>query len=876
MKTRTNDFAIRLKRSKLLPNSVRTYHKTMYSPSLKYSLAAIATDEENLNEIQTTMLPIMLQRMGASSKTPTVIRHGPIDLAGMDLFDTRTEVGVENIRYLRHSVYSNTETGKLILINLQRSQQEAGIGQLLFEQPNQYVSYLTPTWVTSVRQYLSKHNITIEFTKDLRIVLRRPHDNYIMHPANISRYSEPDQLDINLVRIYLGVATLADITEESGKQLNPLMYTGEKDPDLSSIIDWPRQETITQRQRNLWKRYLFDSYISNQGYFLKHPLGPWIHKRGMESSSHKTADQSPDPVPLNIPPTTFNQVLAELSPFHKRLINDHHQDATDQVIWRTFRSKKRLEIISDEGLKDSKGTFGWKIILPDRTTLFHGAGPVDGPKESESSTRSELFGLAAPLLIITCLFRWWGLRHNCKLRWLVDSTAAIKQTKTARRHRRVSRYQPDNVDVLALIRKLLREIKRPMTIDWIKGHQDDKTPYDDLPRDAQLNIDVDYLATAYRESNKSQTRAKLAHCPLTVVSVLVNGVRHPGKVEDTIRYHVNGSPLRIYICEKNNWTQLTAAKVDWYSFGLQYRRLTPTAQVAQMKFVHDIQPLGVHRARLTTVKDSKLALCPCCKKATETQQHFLTCPHQRPSRYGLLRDFRKTVCAGDAHPATDFFYRGLLQWLSNPDDPSPLRISAAPDHIQPSLTQALQDQDDIGWHQATKGFISTQWITASSMDPTNPRKTNTDKGRHRISKLLKAIYALTSGIWKARNTILHNKKDAEARRISSVQDAEIRHYHSHPEMLPARDRHYCERSLSNLLSRNPAIRRRWLVRVKRARKSLLDERKYQQALLKRFFPTVHSTRPPKAPKGPVLPYLSPLRKQTTIRDHVSRDPDPPD
>jgi hypothetical protein len=252
LKTRADKFAFQLRSSRLLPHSVRTYHKTMYSPSMRYSLPAIATDEEELNEIQTKIVPIMIQKIGASSKTPTVVRHGPLDFGGMDIFDLRTEAGIEAIKYLRNAVYSNTETGKLILINLHRSQQEAGIVKLLLQHPNQHISYLTPTWVTSIRQYLSTHNITMDFTEDLHIPLRRINDNYIMDPTNISRYSAPDQLDINLVRIFLGVATLADITEGPGKRINNLMYQGTKDCSRRIVVVVHSSTTGNTRMKMLY------------------------------------------------------------------------------------------------------------------------------------------------------------------------------------------------------------------------------------------------------------------------------------------------------------------------------------------------------------------------------------------------------------------------------------------------------------------------------------------------------------------------------------------------------------------------------------------------------------------------------------------------
>jgi hypothetical protein len=207
--------------------------------------------------------------------------------------------------------------------------------------------------------------------------------------------------------------------------------------------------------------------------------------------------------------------------------------ATDLEVWKAFRSKRRLEIITDGGLKNHNATFGWKIILPDRTVLFQGAGPADGPPKSESSTRSELFGFAAPMIVIVQLAKWWGLKHRCKFRWLVDISLVIKQVRDIRRKQKLPRYQPDNADVLTMLFHLLQECRHPMKIDWIKGHQDDFIPYDELSRDAQLNVEVGALATGYRDSGKS-SRATLQHFYHIQVSVTVNRNRLPGKIEDAI------------------------------------------------------------------------------------------------------------------------------------------------------------------------------------------------------------------------------------------------------------------------------------------------------------------------------------------------------
>ena len=67
----------------------------MYEPAMRYSLPTLAVDEEELDHVQTKVLSIMLQKLGVSSKIPTAIRHGPIDMGGIALMDLRTEVGIE-------------------------------------------------------------------------------------------------------------------------------------------------------------------------------------------------------------------------------------------------------------------------------------------------------------------------------------------------------------------------------------------------------------------------------------------------------------------------------------------------------------------------------------------------------------------------------------------------------------------------------------------------------------------------------------------------------------------------------------------------------------------------------------------------------------
>ena len=80
---------------------------------MRYSLPAIAIDEEELDSIQTSIIPAIVQKLGFSSKLPMAIRYGPISMGGLGLMDIRTECGIEMIKYFRHHVYCQTQVGEL-------------------------------------------------------------------------------------------------------------------------------------------------------------------------------------------------------------------------------------------------------------------------------------------------------------------------------------------------------------------------------------------------------------------------------------------------------------------------------------------------------------------------------------------------------------------------------------------------------------------------------------------------------------------------------------------------------------------------------------------------------------------------------------------
>lgn len=247
-------------------------------------------------------------------------------------------------------------------------------------------------------------------------------------------------------RLYLQVNTLADMTSLKQHNRIHLSYLdGARPSDWEERMRWPRQAPPSAHQRRLWKRYISSSFLKYVPYWMQPPIqkSSTLHPR---SIFVETA--SPSHVPASGIQFTLPEYLKTLPRTQRRMVSDVEQVADDLQVWRAFRSHERLYIASDGGLDGQKGTFGW-ILATSKTTLFKCGGPVDGPFDTQTSTRCELCGFASALVLIASVSRNWGLRHRCSFEWFTDSRAALSKVyKTNRRGCEASR-QTYNSDLLS-------------------------------------------------------------------------------------------------------------------------------------------------------------------------------------------------------------------------------------------------------------------------------------------------------------------------------------------------------------------------------------------------------------------------------------------
>ena len=832
LKAKADTYAGYLKSPRLSTTDVRVFHKTIYDPAMRYSLPAVAVDEEELDSIQSKVIPTIVQKLGFTSKLPTAIRFGPTTMGGLGLMDLRTEAGIEMIKYFRHEVYGNTEVGKLFLIQLQASQIESGIGTPLLEEPDIHIPYLTPTWITSMRQFMSNHNLRITITDLLpHSTLKGKHDQYIMEPHRLKGYSIQQKRDLNLTRIFLQVTTIADMADRSEPtKIAEWAITGTRPSNFIANRAWPRQNLVSQSQKRLWRRYISSQFLRYDRKWKTPPMATITELK--QSTTLKTSS----------PPTTSTGIFSDIKklPRYKKRLLSYVKLSTDiDHIWSECRRKQTLTITSDGGLKGRRGTFGWSVTTPNNVTLCEGAGPVDGPFDTANSTRCELGGYAAALLMLSLLNVSWGTRYKCKFRWVTDSKSAIQNVSDPQLQRR----QPSNPDYMGIIRSGTTSLRRRVTPVWVKGHQIACDNSSGKSFDIKRNNHVDALATWYREqSTKRQSCELTDHALESRISITINGMRLVSQVEESIRFHINGYQLRLYTQSKYRWSNSTWNRIDVEVLGRFFRKLSPAKQAAQTKFIYDQWNTGKVRYQNAKVKDCTLKICPCCRESDETPTHVLRCS-QNPAHLTSVQQFKQQMSPAEQHPVYQILKAGILAWIDGCDDYQP-QVSEFPTKFHDSIRVASRDQKDIGWHNALKGYLSVEWRTMAACDMYGSSQQQTGQGFQYIQRILQALHKMTQAKWQGRNQTLHNGKDSDNQRIRDAEFMEITELYRQADRLRPSDRHYCEQPLSVIIKKNPSSRRRWL-RYVRQSQARAHEGRLRQTVLTSYFRSTVSSPPEK-------------------------------
>ena len=241
------------------------------------------------------------------------------------------------------------------------------------------------------------------------------------------------------------------------------------------------------------------------------------------------------------------------------------------------------------------GAFGWMISNAVGERAAAGMGPSRGWRMD--SYRAECSGMLSLLRFLIRVgeytFRvdsWCGTIGT-------DSQSMLEQLfgqSTVRSGEPLVATKLQELDAMVAEWDLLREIQAllqilpEVTLKYVKGHQDAHQVYTSLTLLAQLNVDADDKATAYQQQY-GKAHPFVLMSPHAGAFVTIPEGSITAKVVKELRGYATGPPLRLYIQQRNHWTDRIMTTINWNAHGKAFNGMI-ASRVHLTKLVHENLP----------------------------------------------------------------------------------------------------------------------------------------------------------------------------------------------------------------------------------------------------------------------------------------------
>ena len=501
---------------------------------------------------------------------------------------------------------------------------------------------------------------------------------------------------------------------------------------------------------------------------------------------------------------------------------------------------KLFEIAPDGGLAESGGSFGVILALGE-DELWEMAGPVDGDPNTANSKRSELAGYAASLELLLMFTNWIDFSTNRTMHtqtW-IDSSGAGRHISNMLKKKRQNRKYPHDPDLISHIQWLWTQVPNiSHKISWVKGHQDTKGSFKELPRNAQLNVLADELATTFARkqlSKKHPTKINPMFFQTSEVSLIVNGQRITAYPQAAIRFHITGTRLRQHLQDSRKpWQDKIWAMIDLQAIGMAYRGMSIVNRLQVSKAIHGWLPTGKQRQQMDSMATSA---CPCCGESNETQEHIILCqsPKIRAARYKALTRLRSTIVTTKGSSYTWIaLHKCLAAWAETGKSPHKGSIfRGVPTQFHSLLSRAIQEQEAIGWNYAFRGYLSYSWLHLQHQE--HPKSTAQGLRRQWLKFVIREIWKATVTLWKERNAILHSGSSSALEIKESSTDAKIRRLYAVKDEFASSDLALFDVPMVVRLTHTQRLKKMWLSLVARYHPTTTGRKEGNQPRITQFF-----------------------------------------
>ena len=499
-------------------------------------------------------------------------------------------------------------------------------------------------------------------------------------------------------------------------------------------------------------------------------------------------------------PTSFQSYCALLEDWEVQLLSTvhFHFDPFNVVAIITASS---FIACSDGSAVAFEGTYGWVVCSEDGTRLAHGAGPVDG--HDPRSFRAEGQGMLSVVCLLHRLMEWCCSTTPISGILATDNTGLIDrvQSQTILKYPIPNSVFKPDWDIVQAIVQTQQSFAITTTYQHVKGHQDDDTPTVELSLVAQLNVEADKYAGAFRHQYGSY-RPLIPLSPTRPVALDIDGKTIHRGFKQAIREAIHGPNLKEAMQLRYDWQDGVMETIDW-----EVHRQATQSQTGRkthyVKLCHEILPTG---SIVSRYGQSLPDYCSLCRTPNEDFKHILRCGHPTRLKWRnqLIHTLTKLCHSLRTDPTlTAILIEGLHSWLSH----TTLLQADFPSEYH----TLIQEQTNIGWVHFFQGRISLRWSETQQWYYNGFPKVRGRDGSSWSRKILTHIFNHWNTLWETRNTDLHGiDKSKRARAAKDQALRELEYLYSFKQKVLQRDTDIFQDSYEDHKARPTQSIRQWI------------------------------------------------------------------
>lgn len=839
---------------------------TRVLPKVTYPFMLTRFNKKQIYRLMVTLDNAILPKLGISRKMKRVAVYAPLELGGIGYPFIGTIQDQKGIGHLVKHLQWNKEIGNDMRILLSVAQLHSGFTTPIMDDTSMPINYLEQGHIAHLRQRLHELKGSVWIENVWVPALQRLKDVSIMERfSQVPGATEYKLRMANECRLFLRVITIAELANVDGRFISPDRLDGSW--QAQSTLRWPTQCKPSKKMWENFRWFLRKSFCQlprivqrSHQMPLDVPLGQWIKAPRHVHFQFYRSQEWVYRKDNTAPGAHQYQCFRQLNPDSNAFIEEHsinelppHVTPVEVIVRNSlFGGMKVFPIqeyslsipelpptppppdypshnlvqlyASDEIIGVSDGSmdpmtghagYEWVLALDKKAAWVKHAETVRANPKYMTSFRVEAAGVHNMLKYILDN----GLTDKKTTIWC-DNEAVIKVLTQS--YQSLTDLTNSESDLIKSSKDIIEQMT-DVTFKHLLGHQDDDTPYEDLPFEVQLNVDCDTGAKHIMQNgNFNGPRPE----PLSGAGAMLyfGTDMVTTEMNEQIAYAVHAKDQFEYLHGLYEWTDAQTQTINWKAIGWAKERLRRHKSIRISKMMHQWLNVGKQKGRM-----GKPDQCPCCGKTVEDQTHLYHCDHEEMQTAKEIALDEMATRLSDANVPKMVIICFIDEFRKA------IHSTRAHGSINCSEAEgAATAQVTLGTFAILRGHHHQRWVEAISK--THTRRTTPPGEKKRRDKspfdmsvmLIEEAWTLFETLWFTRNAILHGSNSYVGQLEENTWTSRLLEYkYKQNKLLHYGDRYLIDYPRSTILSWDRVRKKSLLKKLDRLHKQY--KREYNHA-----------------------------------------------